>query len=262
MEPERTAGRAAPRAEAPYTRIASFYDALMAHVDYDLWADFLRDIWRRHGVGELESVYDAACGTGRLLERLAEPGRRLAGSDLSPGMLAIARARLGSRAELSRQDLRALEHGERFGLASCLYDSVNYLLEIGELEAALRRLGAIVRPGGLVVVDICTERNSIDHFLDYVDTGTVADRWDYERHSWYDAERRMHHNDFLVVDLRSGQRWREAHRQRIYRVEDVEAAVERAGLERLASYAGFSFRRGSESADRVHFVARPPGGGS
>lgn len=245
-------------ADAPYARIAAFYDALMAHVDYELWADYLRDIWRRHSEGPLASVYDAACGTGRLLERLCEPGLRRAGSDLSEGMLAIARRRLGERAALSRQDLRAVSETGSWDLVSCLYDSVNYLLESGELEAALRRLAALTGAGGLLVFDVCTERNSLDHFLDYVDTG-VVDRWEYERHSWYDPERRLHHNDFLVIDLASGERWRENHLQRIYRVADVEASIQRAGLERLATYAEFSFRRGSESADRVHFVARKPG---
>jgi len=249
-----------PAAEAaPYERIASFYDELMAHVDYELWADYLRDLWARHADAALAGVFDAACGTGRLLAALDGGVPERAGADRSAAMLAVARERLGPEVPLARADLRELAAPRRWSLASCLYDSVNYLLEPAGLELALRRLAALAEPRGLVVFDVCTERNSLDHFLDYRDEGLAGD-WEYERHSWYDAGQRLHHNDFRVRRRDGGTVFRERHLQRIYRVAEVEDAVARAGLELLATYSGFGFRRGGERDDRVHFVARPRAG--
>jgi SAM-dependent methyltransferase len=246
------------QAAPPYERIAPFYDALMAHVDYGLWADYVCEIRRRHAPHAPPGVFDAACGTGRLLEALGSGADPRAGADASAGMLAVARRRLGPDLPLARQDLRALIQPQRWGLVTCLYDSVNYLLDRKELELALRRLQALVAPGGLLVFDICTERNSLDHFLDFSESGSV-EGWDYLRRSWYETGSRMHHNEFTVQQGTEGP-WREHHRQRIYRIAEVETSLERCGLRRLAAYAGFGFQRGTEAADRVHFVVRPDDG--
>ncbi|MFA7332229.1 MAG: methyltransferase domain-containing protein [Candidatus Delongbacteria bacterium] len=241
-----------------YEVLASFYDQLMSHVDYPMWADFVRGVWDLHARVPLDSAYDAACGTGRFLDALHEKGLRLAGSDLSENMLEAARRRLGRRAQLSRRDLRELTDPARWRLVTCLYDSLNYLTGPGELVRALGRLAALSAPGGLVVFDICTERNSLAYFNDRTEREQNGE-WVWERHSWYERTARLHHNDFLLDHLPSRRRWAESHLQRIYRVTEVEEAARQAGLHVLARYAEFSLRPGGEDADRVHFVTRPLG---
>lgn len=245
------------RGSTPYQSIAAFYDELMSHVDYPMWADYVREAWFRHADGLYHSIHDAACGTGRFLECMREDNVARGGSDSSVAMLEIARRRLdGQGVTLDRCDLRELSLAEPCSLVTCLYDSVNYLLDTAALTVALKRLAVLTRPEGLIVFDICTERNSLDHFLDYSDEG-VAGHWDFKRHSWYDRDTRLHHNTFDVCDLRDNSRFREHHRQRIFRVKEVEGCIMSAGLDLLGCYRGFSFERGSERADRVHFVARP-----
>lgn len=245
------------RPAAPYDVLADVYDRLMSHVDYVMWAAHVRALWERHGRGRLAGAYDAACGTGRLLAALAAPGLRLAGSDGSAAMLARARARLPRRVRLTCQDLREVADGERWDLVTCLYDSLNYLLEEDELREALVRLAALARPGGLVVFDMCTERNSLVHFSDRVEQGRAGD-WSWERHSWYERESRLHHNEFLIEDPRGG-RWAETHRQRVYPVQAAMDTARAAGLDILACYADFTLAPGGEHADRVHVAARRPG---
>ncbi len=239
----------------PYSRIAAFYDRLMDHVDYPLWADFVRECWFRHCEGLYHSMHDAACGTGRFLECMREDGVKRSGSDASKAMLQIARNRLPEDVLLERRDLRDPAEGLAFDLVTCLYDSVNYLLKDDDLLLAFKRLAGQLAGGGLLVFDICTERNSLDHFLDYEDEG-VVDRWDYRRRSWYDGKRRLHYNRFDVQDLESGERFTELHTQRIYLIREIEAMLPAAGLKLVGCYREFGFERGSERADRVHFVCK------
>lgn len=239
-----------------YEVLAAFYDQLMSHVDYNLWADCVRGIWDLHATGPLGSAYDAACGTGRFLQALHVKGLRLGGSDLSAPMLAAARQRLGRQAALSVQDLRTLQDGSRWDLVTCLYDSLNYLVLPGEFQRALERLSSLCAPAGLLVFDLCTERNSLAYFSDRTERERSGE-WAWERHSWYERAARLHHNDFLLEHLPTGKRWTEAHLQRIYRLDEAEELAGRAGLDLLARYADFSLRPGGEEADRVHFVARP-----
>jgi len=254
------------RVSPDYTVIAEIYDRMMSHVAYGDWAEHVRNIWERHAAGRFRSCLDAACGTGRFLEILREQGVELWGMDVSEKMLELARSRLGSGESpapgepvLFRADLRDFRPPRRFELVTCLYDSVNYLLSMGELVAALRNLAGCLERNGLLVFDICTERNSLEHFLDYREERKL-EGWEYKRHSWYDRNTRIHHNDFEVRKLSGGGRRREFHRQRIYRVREMDRAVREAGLALVNRYAEFTFRRGGESADRVHYVARLPGG--
>lgn len=237
---------------AAYQSLAPFYDRLMAHVDYPLWADYVRALCDRHG-RRPAACFDAACGTGRLLAELRTAGLRVAGADGSAAMLAQARRRLRG-VPLTCQDLRLLEDGGRWPLVTCLYDSLNYLTEPAELAAALGRLGRLLNEEGLLVFDICTERNSLEHFHDRSEQGR-AGPWSWERHSWYERGARLHHNEFLV-ERRGGGRFVETHLQRIYAVAETEELTAAAGLELLGRYADFSLRPGGEEADRVHFVAR------
>lgn len=240
-----------------YQSLAWLYDELMSHVDYPMWADFVRELWRRHASGEVQCAYDAACGTGRWLHAMDDGVLRLAGSDGSRAMLEQARKRLPRRVELAHCDLRDLQGAGQWDAVSCLYDSLNYLLRPQDLLKGLGALRSLARPGGILVFDVCTQRNSLAHFRDRTERGQAAG-FNWERHSWYESGARLHHNDFLVEDDRSGRQWAESHHQRIYEVETVADLVREAGLVEVGRYADFSLRPGSENSDRVHFVALRP----
>src|SRR3954471_24457885 len=62
---------------------ADGYHALVDDLEIDLCA--------RYGTGR--DILECGCGTGLILERLAELARRAVGIDLSPGMLELARSR-------------------------------------------------------------------------------------------------------------------------------------------------------------------------
>ena len=99
--------------------------------------------------------------------------------DLSPAMVARARERLGDRGEAAVADMRALPWRERFDLVTCLDDAVNYLLDPGDLTAALRSMRRALVPGGTLVFDVNTMRTYRSTFGSEfeVDSGSRRFRW-------------------------------------------------------------------------------------
>lgn len=111
------------------------------------------------------SVVDAGCGSGRyVLHALRRGAARVHGVDLSPAMLAVARAALDAfphdaTVSLAPGDLAALP------LADALADVTVCGLVVGHLTAlapALSELVRITRPGGLL---LCSDVHPTGHAL-------------------------------------------------------------------------------------------------
>jgi len=93
-----------------------------------------------------ETVLDAGCGSGRITEALIErlPRGRVIAIDMSESMVAAARARLGSGADIRRADLLELELDEPVDAIL----STATLHWIADHELLFRRLRGALRPGG------------------------------------------------------------------------------------------------------------------
>lgn len=137
------------------------YDALA--VDYDRrWPRYLDatigETLRRLDATGARAALDVGCGTGVLLERIgrAWPGLRLAGVDLSPGMLGAARRRLGSRAALVTGTADRLPFRED---AFDLVVSTSALHHWPDPVAAIGEMRRVLRPAGrAAITDRCADR--------------------------------------------------------------------------------------------------------
>lgn len=154
---------AAPSALETYEAFASFYDAFTAEYDYASWLGDV-DAWARSHEVPGHDLLDAACGTGNSFLPMLERGYRVTACDISPAMVARAQRKARGRATVVVADLRALPWQSRFDLATCVDDSVNYLLTTEDLVAALRSIRAALRPGGLAVFDFNTLAMYREHF--------------------------------------------------------------------------------------------------
>lgn len=108
--------------------------------------------WRRFLVSRIppgSEVLDVATGTGAVASRLLRRGCSVTGLDQSPGMLRVARARLGDR-------VRFVEgRAESVPFADASFDAVTftYLLRyVDEPADVLRELARVVRPGGTMAM--------------------------------------------------------------------------------------------------------------
>lgn len=97
-------------------------------------------------------VLDAGCGSGPLAAGLRDRGALVSGFDLSPGMVALARERLGEEA-----DLRVADLAERLPYDDNAFDVVVCSLALHYLEdwsAPLSELQRVLRSGGRLVVSV------------------------------------------------------------------------------------------------------------
>lgn len=153
----------------PTTAPVPLYDALAD--DYDRFVSwegrlahelpFIEALFRGHGV---RHVLDAACGTGHHAIALARRGYRVAGADLSSPMVERARqnaAAAGVEVAFAVAGFGALRllrtpagqaTGEAFDAVLCLGNSLPHLVTPPALAAALADFAALLRPGGLLLI--------------------------------------------------------------------------------------------------------------
>jgi SAM-dependent methyltransferase len=137
-----------------YDALAPFYDELTRAHDYDGWTRHLEETALRFGVSG-RTLLDAACGTGKSFMPFLERGYAVTACDISAEMVARAGAKAPG-ADLFVADVRALERIGSFDLITCLDDSVNYLTDDGDLDAALASLARNLAPDGVLVFDVNT----------------------------------------------------------------------------------------------------------
>ena len=113
---------------------------------------FYRRLFERVGV---RSVLDAACGTGRHAGMFHSWGLRVEGADLSPNMIARARAAVpeGVRWSVRGYD-QIVDSGTPFDAVVCVGNSLALAADMAMAAKALERMLAAVRPGGVVVVHV------------------------------------------------------------------------------------------------------------
>ena len=70
-----------------------YYDLLFGS-DWKAEFDFMRLCFEKHAERKVKRVFEPACGTGRLLIKLAQAGYDVAGNDLNPKAVDYCNARL------------------------------------------------------------------------------------------------------------------------------------------------------------------------
>jgi SAM-dependent methyltransferase len=233
----RTAGEGRPRwAEIAYEAIAPFYDDFTAHHDYELWLGNLLPELERLGL-KGDRLLDVACGTGKSFIPMLNRGWRVTASDVSPAMVALARAKVGDAVALSVADMRELPVFGQFDFVCCLDDAVNYLLSTAELERALGGMRRNLDPGGLLMFDV----NTIVAYRTFFAEEVVVER-DGRRLVWKGQSSpevgpsSISEASFEVLPPEGGDGARippEMHRQRHFTEAEVLATLEDAGLECL-----------------------------
>ena len=143
-----------------FDRIAPVYDAMNRVMTAGLdrrWRAITLDETVRTG----DRVLDACCGTGDLAIGARRRGCDVVGLDFSPAMLERAR-RKDARVEWVQGDALALPFDDgSFDAATVGFGVRN----VDDLEAGLRELRRVLRPGGRVgILEITTPRGALAPF--------------------------------------------------------------------------------------------------
>jgi glycine/sarcosine N-methyltransferase len=140
-------------AEDTYRDLADRYDWMKR--ENPAREAFFRELFATYGV---KTVLDCACGTGWDLVLFHSLGCDVQGSDLSGAMLAQAERRLSEsnlQIPLRQADFRHLpdHYLTKFDAVVCLSNSINELLVEKDTLQALLSMIAVLRDGGILVLD-------------------------------------------------------------------------------------------------------------
>ncbi len=243
----------------PYQVLASIYDAVMSHVDYRGWADYLNYVVERFAFST-EHLHELGCGTGNLTFALWYSGRygNVSGSDQSPAMIQRAREKARRRRtplEFYVMDFHTPHLTEQADVIVLVYDGINYLLTETAVLHTLQRLYPFIRPGGLFIFDTSTPANSLNNAGLFEDIGRVGGIH-YVRRSAYDPASHLHRTWFLIEH--QGQRYLEEHVERAYTMEEMQALIEQTPFDLEAAYHELTTRPATPHSERVHWILRRP----
>jgi SAM-dependent methyltransferase len=117
-------------------------------------ASYIRRLIRLHKP-KARTLLELACGTGAILKVLAK-SYDVAGFDLSPQMLAIARKKL-PHVLFYRRDMVRFDLGTKFDVIICVFDSINHALKFTDWQKIFRNVARHLEQDGLFLFDINTE---------------------------------------------------------------------------------------------------------
>ncbi len=118
-------------------------------------------LWRKRAAAVLDlpqgaPTLDLCCGTGDQAVALGSRGARVAAADFCVPMLALARRKFSRLAAPRPQALAADALALPFPVRSFQGATVSFgLRNVADLDASLRQLAAVLRPGGKLVVLEC-----------------------------------------------------------------------------------------------------------
>lgn len=238
-----------------YDRIAAVYDEANAQNDYELWVGetILPELEKR-GLRKGWAL-DIGCGTGRAFDPLLNRGWQIVGCDLSPGMLAEAESKYGSRVQLLELDARAvppispapeLPEGGAFQLVLLLNDVANYMTEDGDLDRAFAGVKANLSEEGLVAFDANTFFMFRHSFAPGLNEAMSARGWE-----WIGLDDEVVPGGVHEARLSSRDIEPHVHRQRHWTDEQIRSALEASGLRCLAALGM------SEEGDRILLSETP-----
>ena len=249
-----------------YSGFAWYYDDFMSDIPYDRWTENICSLLSGYGIND-GLVCELGCGTGEITMRLSEAGYDMIGIDISEEMLTVAREKQEEVHENEtilylRQDMREFELFGTVRAVVSVCDSMNYITDIDELTEVFRKVNNYLDPDGIFIFDLKT-----DYFFrtEYADNSfSDIDEESGASLSWknhYDEEKRL---NIYTIDIKElfeedgSEEWQETHEehiQRAYDIDEIMAAIEKAGLEFKKLLDADTMSEPDEKTKRYYFVA-------
>ena len=241
-----------------YGAFAYAYDKALGERFFTSVRRMLDDLMKKHPTPKRTHL-DVACGSGLVLKEFRKRGWKSVGIDASVEMLQVARKR---SPRVVAADFRALPFRSKFARITCLYDSLNHMLDGEDLIDAFRAIRGVMDHDSLFLFDM-------NHPQIYPEVWGVAEPFISEGADYrLEIATSYRKRDKLGKALVSG--WaqiegerveiREVHQQRAYSERDIIVALAEAALA-LVDIIDFDPYDEGENLDaptvKLFFVVRP-----
>jgi len=242
---------------AAYDVLAPHYDAVTG--DPATESAFIGEIIAgRHG--QAATLLDVACGTGGITALLAGT-YRVSGLDISPGMLAVARAKLPGRTPLYLADMSRFRLDVKFDAIVSAYQGVNHLLSISAWKDFFGCASEHLTDAGVLVFDIAT----VGHLVTMANSPSIVQQFgdNYLRIRVRMTGRMVFDWRIEVFELQRDGKYKlitQSVQTRSFPLARIREAL-RPGFGRIEQLDGAGNPVGEdhdESADRIWFVCTRP----
>jgi SAM-dependent methyltransferase len=202
-------------------------------------------------------VLDLCCGTGQMAQLLSERGYRVTGIDGSENMLFYAREN-APEAHFILSDARIFTADTAFDAAVCVFDSLNHVMSIGELEEVFRSVYGALKDNGTFLFDLNTEAGysanwhgvfgivEDDHVCVIKNSYDTADKIALFDATLFRLEREWYRTDFKLT-------------QKCYAGDEIRQRLERTGFTAIQTYE-FTREKGlgpmSDKSVKAFFLCR------
>ena len=135
-----------------YNKIAEYYDVLelKGSKNYEKSNEFLDKIFKKNKV---KTVLDMTCGTGAQSIGLARKGYKVTASDISKGMLNVAKKKADNlKIKFCHGDIRTSKYG-KFDAGISIFNDIGHLTK-KDFKKALKNVSSNLKDNGLFIFDI------------------------------------------------------------------------------------------------------------
>ncbi len=242
-----------------YNNFSEVYDSLMYDADYKKRTAYLLKLFKKYGK-KPTLLLDLACGTGNFSNEFSKNGIEVIGIDMSEDMLSVAREK---SAELGMDVLYLCQKAQELDLygtvdgAVCCFDSLNHITDYRNFYKAIERVSLFLEEDCLFIFDLNTQYK---HKCVLADNVFVIEKDDIycvwankykEKNSIVDVSL-----DFFLSQDGLYERFSEQFSERAYSSEEVESALQKAGLRIVAIFDDLTENPLKSDSERAVYVTR------
>lgn len=227
----------------------------MYDLDYEKIYKFIREVLGKKSL-EPELILEMACGTGGLTEKLARD-YKIHAFDLSDDMLSVCQNKIRSKnLKLFKQNMVGFSAPASYDAIFSVGDSLNYLTDEKDFEAAIKSSYDHLKDGGIFIFDLNTEykfKNIPPVTVDEVED--VLYLWE----NIYDEEEKLNTygvNFFRNIKDNDYKRFYEEHLERAYDLPFVKNLLGKTGFKDIEVYDDYEFKEVSDETSRYTFITR------
>lgn len=236
-----------------YEYLARVYDKLMYDVDYSGWAEYIAGFLNVRG---LKSIFETACGTGKITMELYRLGFDITASDVSSEMLGAASdnsRKMGCGIKFILQDMRNIEIGNKVDAIVSACDGPNYLDKDDFYKFASSAYVAL-KHNGVLLFDISSAGK-----LKNMDGQSYFDDQEDASYIWqnsYDKNRDSISMDITLFVRRGSmyERFSEQHTQYVHDSGVLRTILSSVGYKEIEIYECFTKQKPDERSQRIQFI--------